>query len=73
MDDQFPSPIVSPTSLISECSESIGSEINDQENGVLLQANHQQNGVLINNIVYDYLPQGEISTYYFCFLLLLYL
>jgi hypothetical protein len=62
MDDQFPSPIVSPTSLISECSESIGSEINDQENGVL-----------INNIVYDYLPQGEISTYYFCFLLLLYL
>jgi hypothetical protein len=56
MDDQFPSPSISPTSLISECSESIGLEINDQENGVL-----------INSIVYDYLPQGKISTYYFFF------
>jgi hypothetical protein len=36
MDDQFPSPIISLTSLLSECSESIGSEINDQENGVLI-------------------------------------
>ena len=94
-DDILPSPTISALSLVSECSESIGSESGNQINGAPLppppspsmstlcpvselmneekvsedgdnQADSEDDDKqthepdhIINNVIYDYLPQGK--------------
>ena len=103
LDDSLPSPTISASSLVSECSNSIGSELHDQINcdplasplsptmSTLPPTSESKNEetvsedvdkqtvpldddrqidepkLIINDVTYDYLPQGTIFTYYFYF------
>jgi hypothetical protein len=68
LDDSLPSPIISTSSLVSECPDSNSEsesqmKFSEDDQKQLDETNKHKH--ILNNVTYDYLPQGKIFTYYF--------